>query len=216
MKGIESILFDMDGVIVDSMRNHADAWKEVLGELGIELDDIDVFKREGMSGKSSIEDIFREKGLVPPEETEFEKIIRRKHEIFENNSFDLFPHAEEMLNYFSGRSILLALVTGSLLRSVKYLLSDKVLSLFNIIITAEDVSKGKPDPEPYRKALQALNVAPETSIVIENAPMGILSAKKAGIKCYALGTTLPLDYLKSADKVFIDHKSLFDHLKNVV
>jgi beta-phosphoglucomutase len=209
-----AILFDMDGVIVDSMRFHAAAWKQVLGEYGVAVNDIEVYLREGMSGRQSVEDIFFEHGQPFPDERVFQGLIAKKHILFESNHILLFPCVEAILSLIKSKNILTGLVTGSLKRSVDHLLNPGVLSQFNVVITAEDVSNGKPDPEPYVRAIEKLGVKPELSLIIENAPMGIRSAKSAGSTCYALETTLPDRYLKEADKIVRDHRSLYELLKS--
>ncbi len=211
---VEAILFDMDGVIVDSMPSHADTWKRVLGEFGLELDDIDIFRREGMSGKQSVEDIFLEKGHTVPGDSEFNGLIAKRHALFEQCQIRLFPLVEEMLAWIGSRSIRAALVTGSPKRSVRHVIPDAVLSRFDAVITAEDVTKGKPDPEPFIRAIDALGVRPERSLIVENSPMGILSARAAGIVCFALETTLPRRYLKDADRIFSGHRELLEYLKS--
>jgi beta-phosphoglucomutase len=209
-----AILFDMDGVIVDSMRFHAAAWKQVLGEYGVPVNDIDIYLREGMSGRQSVEDIFIEYGRPFPDERAFQELIAKKHVLFESNHIVLFPCVEAILALIKERNMLTGLVTGSLKRSVHHLLDPGVLSKFNVVVTAEDVSKGKPDPEPYALAIEKLGMKPELSLIIENAPMGIRSAKGAGAICYALETTLPARYLKGADKIVRDHLSLLEMLKS--
>jgi beta-phosphoglucomutase len=209
-----AILFDMDGVIVDSMRFHAAAWKQVLGEYGVIVDDIDIYLREGMSGRQSVEDIFFEYGKPLPDEQVFQELIAKKHALFESNHIGLYPCVETILAWIKSCNMLTGLVTGSLKRSVDYVLKPGVQSQFNVVITAEDVSKGKPDPEPYMRAIERLGVKPEQTLIVENAPMGIRSARSAGITCYALETTLPGRYLKEADKIFSDHRSLFEILKS--
>ncbi|HOT45305.1 MAG TPA: HAD family phosphatase [Spirochaetota bacterium] len=211
---IDAILFDMDGVVVDSMPSHADAWKRVLGEFGLELDDIDIFRREGMSGRQSVEDIFIEKERPVPGESEFHDLIAKKHAIFEECEIRLFPHIVEILAWIRGRGIRAALVTGSQKRSVNHLLPAEVLSRFDVVIAAEDVTRGKPDPEPYLRALDALGVRPERALIIENAPMGIRAARAAGIACVALETTLPRRYLSGADRIFGGHRELLEYLKS--
>jgi beta-phosphoglucomutase len=211
-----AILFDMDGVIVDSMRFHAAAWKQVLGNYGLAVKDLDIYLREGMSGRESVEEIFFEYGQPFPDDKAFQELIVKKHALFESNHIVLFPCVEAILALIKGNNILTGLVTGSLKRSVDHLLNPGVLSQFNVVITAEDVLKGKPDPEPYMRAIERLGVKPELSLIIENAPMGIRSAKSAGITCYALETTLPGRYLKEADKIVRDHRSLFELLKSSI
>ncbi len=211
---VEAILFDMDGVVVDSMRVHADAWKRVLGEFGLELDDIDILRREGMSGRQSVEDIFLEKERPVPGEIEFNELLAKKHILFEQSRIHLFPFVEEMLEWIGNRGIRSALVTGSLRRSVHHVMPDNVFSSFDAVISAENVVRGKPDPEPYTRALDSLGARPEHSLVIENSPMGIRSARAAGITCFALETTLPRRYLIEANRIFKDHRDLFEFLKS--
>lgn len=208
-----AILFDMDGVVVDSMKHHAAAWTRVLGEYGLEVRDIDIYRREGMSGRESVEDIFREKGRPFPGEDDFTSMLERKHALFERNDIRLYPIVEEMLLWISGRGVPMALVTGSLRRSVEHVMPAGLLGLFGAVVTAGDVASGKPDPEPYLRALEKLGADAGHSLTIENAPMGIRSARKAGLLCYAIETTLPRSYLEEADKIFHDHASLLAYMK---
>jgi len=67
------------------------------------------------------------------------------------------------------------------------------------VVTGDSVKKGKPHPEPYLKAASVLGLRPKQCLVVENAPFGIASAKKAGMFCIAITTSLPRDYLKQAD-----------------
>lgn len=212
----EAILFDMDGVIVDSMRSHADSWKQVLGEHGIELEDHEIFQREGMSGRQSIEEIFSEKQRPVPGEREFHDLLQKKHSIFERHAVDIFPLVDEILSWAGSKGIRSALVTGSLKRSVRHVLPRAVLSRFSAVITAEDVTRGKPDPEPYLRAMETLGVSAGQSLIIENSPMGIRSARAAGVTCFALETTLPRTYLSEADRVFSTHRELLDYLKSAI
>lgn len=111
------------------------------------------------------------------------------------------PGAFEVLEKLKASGKKLALVTGSVRYDVDQRLSDHQRGLFDAIVTQDDVTKGKPDPEPYAKALKMLDVKPEKAIVIENAPLGIKSAKGAGILTIGLTSTLPREELASADLV---------------
>ena len=91
-----------------------------------------------------------------------------------------------------------------------FLLSQ--LNKFDVIISGDDTEKGKPNPEPYLAAMQKLNILPIESLVIENAPLGIQSAKTAGAYCIAITTTLGREYLKEADEVVKNHRELFVRL----
>ncbi|MCU0820884.1 MAG: HAD family hydrolase, partial [Spirochaetes bacterium] len=150
-----------------------------------------------------------------PDETEQKRLLERKLRIFEKNRIEIFPQVREILQFLKSKNVLLALVTGSLKRSVGFILPGDIFQFFNAVVTFDDITKGKPHPEPYLKALEMTGCRPGDALVIENAPFGIESAKKAGIDCLALETTLPEAYLNGADLVFKNHEALFAHLKNI-
>ena len=95
------------------------------------------------------------------------------------------------------------------------MLPVKIFNLFNAIVSVDDVINGKPHPEPYLKAIDILKCDPKYALVIENAPLGIESAKKAGLDCFAIETTLPGSYLKNADRIFKSHRLLFEYFKEM-
>ena len=105
-------------------------------------------------------------------------------------------------------------MTGTRLEVVKKVLQVGLENIFEIIVAGEMVNKGKPDPEPYLKAVDELNAAKENCIVIENAPAGIASAKSAGLTCFAVQTSLSEEYLQDADKVFKDIDGISKYLLN--
>ena len=94
-------------------------------------------------------------------------------------------------------------MTGSA-RSVvdESLVPTGIVGLFDAIVTGDEVTNGKPDPEPYRTVAGRLGLSPSECLVIENAPLGIQSARAAGMRCLALETTLPAGRLPQADRVF--------------
>ena len=93
--------------------------------------------------------------------------------------------------------------------------TDCYKNYFEIIITGSDVKKGKPNPEPYLKAIDKLGCKTDNIIVIENAPLGIKSAKKSKLQTFALTTTLDKKYLAEADKIFSSHEKLIEHIKTL-
>ncbi len=215
-KYYRGILFDMDGVVVDSMRYHADGWQTVFKEnCGIELTREDIFKREGMSGLSSIVDIFVEKGIEVPAERELMELREKKLELFEQNEIQLFPEMRSILELLYSNNIGIGLVTGSLRRSVQHVLKDDILKYFEAVITVDDISLGKPHPEPYIYGIEKLGVEKKYVLAIENAPMGIISAKGAGIDCFAIETTLGGDYLNAANIIFKNHRDLYDYFRDL-
>jgi beta-phosphoglucomutase len=203
----------MDGVIVDSMQWHAEAWQRVFKEYNVELPKMEIFVREGMSGLSSVIDILKANNYPVPNDEEMKNLLARKLSIFETGEVKLFPNALEILKLVREKKVKTGLVTGSLRRSVNYMLDDEMLTCFDVIVSVDDILNGKPHPEPYLKAMDNLKSKPHEVLVIENAPLGIISAKKAGADCFAIETTLGRRYLKDADRIFRNHKDLLKYLE---
>ena len=196
-----SIIFDMDGVIVDSMPYHFLAWYEALRPHGIRVSCFDVFAKEGERWDKTLESLLKRAHLKPSKSLlthiflQRQKIFKRYFKRF------IFPGAEEFLLCLKGQGYLLGLVTGTPMPEIRKILPRSISLLFDCIISGDRVKKGKPSPEPYRKAAETLQVKPEECVVIENAPFGIQSAKKARMFCIAVTTSLPREYLKEADIV---------------
>jgi beta-phosphoglucomutase len=213
MKKYSTVLFDMDGVIVDSMHWHVESWQRVFREYNIDLPKTEIFIREGMSGLASIVDILKTNNHSVPAEDELEKLLLKKLSIFETGKVGIFPHALDIIKLVKSRKLKTGLVTGSLRRSVNYMLKDDLLSCFDVIVAVDEIINGKPHPEPYLKAMDKLKSNPDEVLVIENAPLGITSAKKAGADCFAIETTLKSRYLKDADRIFKNHEALLKYLE---
>ena len=197
----EAVIFDMDGVLLDSIPAYAVAWRCALAEHGIYPPEMEVFRHEGEKGADSIRYFFREAGKEL-DEADIPKILKRVLEIYYSfPPMKTMPGAFDVLKKLKDNGRRLALVTGSVRYDVDQRLSDQQRALFDAIVTQDDVTKGKPDPEPYAQALKKLNVAPEKALVIENAPLGIKSAKGAGILTIGLTSTLPREELAQADLV---------------
>lgn len=209
----KAVIFDMDGVITDTMPYHFKAWKEIFKAQGILVTHEDIYKREGQKGIDSVREIFTEKGrlfneglarqLLKDKEDCFKKIFKRK---FINGS-------RSFIKALKRKELLLALVTGTSRHEAERLLPKDLWASFNVTVCGCDVQNGKPHPEPYLKALAHLKIKAKEAIVLENAPFGIRSAKAAGIKCIAIETSLPKAYLKQADQVFSSYKQIASSLK---
>ncbi|MCG7853109.1 MAG: HAD family phosphatase, partial [Methanosarcinaceae archaeon] len=110
----------------------------------------------------------------------------------------------------------LAVVSGAD-RAIVHSIMDRFFpGVFDVVISGEDVKEGKPSPEPYLKAVRMLNVQKDECIVFENAPMGVESAKRAGLYCVAIPTYLPPDTLKNADVVIENHSVFSRYLLELV
>jgi HAD superfamily hydrolase (TIGR01509 family) len=214
MKYINTVIFDMDGVIVDGMPYHIKSWKEALSTIDMSVSDLDIYLMEGMTGRETMEIFVKNSNMSISDETA-DKIIKLKRKIF-NDIFTvtLIKGIETFLLELKARQYNLALVTGTRLEVVKKVLQVGLENIFKVIVTGEMVNKGKPNPEPYQKAVDELKVKKEDCIVIENAPAGIASAKGAGLTCFAVQTSLSDEYLQDADKIFQNIDEVSQYLLN--
>jgi beta-phosphoglucomutase len=214
MQNINTVIFDMDGVIVDGMPYHIKSWKDALSTIDMFVSDLDIYLMEGMTGRETME-IFVKKSDISISDETADKIIKLKRKIF-NDIFTvtLIKGIKSLLLELRDRQYNLALVTGTRLEVVKKVLQVGLENIFEVIVTGEMVNKGKPNPEPYLKAVDELNATKENCIVIENAPAGITSAKSAGLTCFAVQTSLSEEYLQDADRVFKDIDGVSRYLLN--
>ncbi len=209
----EAVIFDMDGVITDTMPCHFKAWSQIFAQQGIEVSFEDIYTREGQKGIESVREIFSENGkafdetlalqLLRDKEVLFKKIFRRK----------FIRGSRPFIRQLSKRNFRLALVTGSARHEAQKLLPLEIWNLFEVIVCGCDVQNGKPHPEPYLKALKQLKLHPTQAIVIENAPFGIRSAKAAGLCCMAIETSLSSSYLHQADVIVKTYNELINKVK---
>ena len=196
-----AIIFDMDGVIIDSMPYHFLAWYEALRAYGVRVSCFDVYAKEGENWEKTLKDLLIQAD-IKPKASLLKEIFLKRQKIFKSyfKRF-IFKGAADFLVCLKSKGYILGLVTGSPLQEVNRILPLKILSLFDSLVTGNQVKRGKPHPEPYIKCAKLISLKPAQCLVIENAPFGIESAKKAGMFCIALTTSLPKAYLKKADIV---------------
>jgi len=205
---VKSVIFDMDGVITNTMPDHYHSWKTILKEEGLNVTYEDIYKREGQPGISSVMEL-AEEYKVTFDEKKAAEILRKKENLFRKIVKTRFiTGARNFLKHLHGNNMRLALVTGTSRHELCRILPKPLQDLFSVIVTGNDVKHGKPHPEPYLKSLKDLRIKPSEGVVIENAPFGIRSAKQAGLQCLALETSLPRKYLLEADAIFSSIKEL--------
>lgn len=184
IKGKKAALIDMDGVLYDSMPLHCQSWRETMLDEGLDIPAEEFFLHEGRTGSSTINIIMeREKGVKLSEE-ECRKIYARKAENFRAKGEPaVMPGAPEKIRMLLEEGITTVLVTGSAQNSLLSRLERDYPGAFPAErrVTALNVTKGKPDPEPYLKGLEKAGVSAEEAVVIENAPLGVRAGKAAGI-----------------------------------
>ncbi len=210
---ISTLIFDMDGVITDTMPYHFKAWRSVFASKGIMATHGDIYKREGQRGIDSVRELFLEKNK-PFTETIARELLQQKEELFKQIFKRKFiTGSRRFIKRGAAEGFKLALVTGTSRHEAQKLLPQDLWNCFDVTVCGCDVRNGKPHPEPYLTALDKLNVKSNEAVVFENAPFGIRSAKAAGIRCVALETSLPAIYLKEADIVFGSFKEIESQLE---
>jgi beta-phosphoglucomutase len=196
----QAIVLDMDGVVLDSMPDHLVTWQEALAPLGIELTAEQLYSLEGVPTEPTAERLIAQFLGRAASKEECARLAEEKRERFRVR-FEprLVTGMASLLHDLYGRGYRLALVTGSA-RSVveESLVPTGVADLFEVVVTGDEVGRGKPDPESYSTAARRLGVEAERCLAVENAPLGIESARAAGMVCVALATTLPAERLAEA------------------
>ena len=196
---IKAILFDMDGVIVDSLHYHYLAWDKMFSERGGRVSKHTVLLHEGRNSKEILPILMKETNVQIPEE-EWDNFINKKREYYRSIvELKYYPNVFNVITELRKRGLKTALVTASARKNMEKAIPEDKRILFDVILTAENFHKAKPNPDPYLEAQKKLKVEINECLVIENAPLGIEAAKNAGMICVAVETTLGRDYLKKAD-----------------
>jgi len=203
---IKAVIFDRDGVLVDSEAVHVQSFEVAFKEFGINLN---IQDKEWIAGRRPEEHlpILNNKYNVSYED--IRKIQRPKFdELFETVAF--FHDTINLLKKSHTKGLRIALATSSNKVSTDLLLSKLgIKELFSVVTTHEDCTKCKPDPEPYLLTAHKLGLKPEECLVIEDSGPGLQSAKAAGMKCIVIYNeyTKNQDFSK-ADKVVASAKDL--------
>ncbi len=214
----KAVFFDMDGVIFDSMPRHAKAWSEAMALEGLPFSEYQVYLQEGRTGSGTVTDVFLAHGRGVPSEDDIKRIYANKSRIFDSFG-DPIPMRgmAEVLEKVKSLGLEIYIVTGSGQASLLDTLNHYFPNTFckEKMVTAYDVKKGKPDPEPYLMALEKAGLQPNEAMVVENAPLGVCSAKGAGIFTVAVNTGILSDddlWQAGADVVLPDMAALLGKL----
>lgn len=204
----KAYFFDMDGVLFDSMPRHAIAWEEVMKQHGLPFTAYDCYINEGRTGESVIREAFQKvlhRDATPDEvKTIYAEKSAYYHQLLKTTT-PIIPDVDRVLQFVKDSGSQIWVVTGSGMRTLLDSLNTVFPSIFqqDRMITAFDVTHGKPDPEPYLKAWERSGLKKEQCFVIENAPLGIRSGKAAGLTVYAVNTgILTREDLAQADHIF--------------
>lgn len=199
MKKPEAIMFDFDGVIGQTMDDNFAAWKYALSRYAIDIERNAYFLLEGLTPGKVAEHFLIQHSQNP---ALINEIVSLKEKYYmENNAFAIYDDVEPLLSRLRRKGYSLGLVSGGSYVRLSLSLKNENLAKFDVIITADEVENGKPHPAPYLKAARKLGIDPAVCLAVENAPLGIESAKRAGMYCIAITRTLDKKYLTGADKV---------------
>lgn len=218
---LRAVFFDMDGVIFDSMPHHAQAWDIVMAKHGLHFTAHDCYLQEGRTGQSVIDECYMKQYGRHAERHEWEAVYDEKTQVFHSlGGAAPIPHIHDVLLLLKERGVETWIVTGSGQESLFADLNRYFPGVFcrEKMVTALDVTKGKPDPEPYLKAWLKSGFAKEECMIVENAPLGIMAGKAAGLYTVGVNTGIltPDDLLKAgADKVLTDMQELYEMLAGV-
>jgi beta-phosphoglucomutase len=201
---ISAIVFDFDGVLVDSEPLHLRSYQEVLEPLGISLpreeyyarylgyDDVGVFRGVAESRRVSLDD------------RKIEALIEEKSRVFDElmaGGSVLYPGAAECIARLAAEWPL-GIASGAIRAEIEAMLAGNALDrYFRFIVAAGETPVGKPSPDPYRRAAELHAVAPESCLAIEDSRWGIESAKTAGLWCLGITHTYPVAELMDADAI---------------
>lgn len=195
----KGLLFDLDGVIVDTAKYHYLAWKELAHELQIEFTHEDNERLKGVSRNRSFEIILEIGGLSMPVEDQ-EEYCSRKNAVYleyidKLTKDEILPGVVDFLLDAKSKGYKIALGSASK-NSVFILERLEIIGLFDAIVDGTKVSKAKPDPEVFTKGAEELGLAFMDCIVFEDATAGVEAAHLAGMKVVGIGT---VELLPQAD-----------------
>jgi beta-phosphoglucomutase len=211
---LKAIIFDVDGVLVDSMRFQADAWVKTFNEVEITITRRDIYELEGSNDSRLIKAIFEKAGREP-EPWHLEQLPEKKREALEFDRIEPFEGIRDCLKELK-QHFKLAMVSGSNRDTVEKIVNKFFSGCFDVVINGSDLERGKPDPDPFLKALEKLDLTKNECIVVENSPLGITAARRAGLYCVAVASMLEPEMVQHADLVLKDHAALLCYLKNLM
>lgn len=196
-----AIIFDLDGVIVDSSAFHEGSWNIWAKEYEVTLPEGFFKKTFGM----------RNVNIIPtylfPHATQEEswRMSNRKEEIFRElcaGKIVLLPGVHALVLAAHKRGVPMAVASSTERKNIDLILqATGINQYFQAILASEDVQRGKPEPDVFLAAAERLSYSPSKCVVVEDAIVGIEAAKKAGMACLGVATTHPAAYLGQADRV---------------
>jgi HAD superfamily hydrolase (TIGR01509 family) len=212
----KAVLFDMDGVLYDSMPHHAIAWQRSMATFGIHMTEDDAYATEGARGIDTIRKmVLQQRGEEITLERAQEMYDEKTRQFHAMGEAKVMPGIRELMTQIHRQGLCIGVVTGSGQRPlIARLLTDFGEFLDEQhIVTAYDVTRGKPNPDPYLMGMKKAGVEPWQTVVVENAPLGVLAGVASRAFTIAVNTgPLPDEVLTSrgADLLFLQMTDLAD------
>lgn len=204
---IDALVFDFDGIIVDSEPAHYRAFAEILALQGIEMTYDDYLRSFiGYDDRDALRVAFATAGQ-PLNETALPDLCKAKAEAFDaivRKGLDTYPGVVALIES-AAREVPVAIASGAIRADIDLMLQGvaggRVTSCFSAIVTADNVSRSKPDPETYAVAALHIGVHPQHCLAIEDTSTGVTSATDAGLRTLAVTNTCGPDLLTNAERV---------------
>lgn len=207
---MRGVLFDMDGVIADTLHYHYLAWNFMFEKHGGSVSKKTILLHEGRKSREVLPILMEQAGVLIPEDSQDQFIEEKRAYYREIVRVAHYPRSFEVVHTLKRRGFKVALVTASAFKNMAHALNPKQQAYFDTILTGDEINRAKPDPEAYLAAARRLELEPDECIVVENAPLGIEAAKAAGMQCIAIQSTLEQDCLSSADCIVQNIGDLLD------
>lgn len=199
-KKFSAAIFDLDGVIIDTGKEHRAAWEDVFETLEIPVEDGVIDSVFGMRNEDIVPKLF---GIE--DAPEVERIAHMKEEKYRSHvahKLSTVPGVEDFIQLLRQHSIKIAVATSAPKENVDLVFSLlNVMGTFDVIVRGDEVPHGKPAPDIFLEAARRLGVQPTDAVVFEDALVGVQAAQKAGMAVVALTTTHDASELQSADFV---------------
>ena len=215
---IQAVLFDMDGVLVDSIPIHIQSWNEVFFQKGLSEFSRDLyFSVLGRTNMDMLQTYCRE-NRIKLTESQLKEILSQKEITFRKNIVEhasMTPGVIDWLDHFKSVGILCAVVSSSTMTNIIHILHTlHIADYFSTIVSGTNFPASKPEPHVYQNAAASLGVSAQFCLVVEDTPLGIQAAKNARMLCCAITTSYPKHLLEDADLVLnflsdLDPKILF-------
>ncbi|MBT9252615.1 MAG: beta-phosphoglucomutase [Brockia lithotrophica] len=213
-----AVVFDLDGVLVDTARLHAAAWRRLAGELGIPLSKELINSLRGLSRMDSLARILEWGGRTEVGPAEQERLAERKNRWYVESlehltPRDVLPGVVELLDELASHGVPVAVASSS--KNARLVLERTGLAeRFPVVIDGNAVVQAKPDPTLFLEAFRRLGVSPRKGVVVEDAASGVQAARRAGARVVGVGRP---EELPEADLVVSDLRELtVDRLKALV